>query len=107
MANHQTQHQDRLGHHVIVIGASLGGVEDLSRLSAGLPANLPVAIFLVVHTLPYARSLLPHLAWRFREKAEAMRQHGEVIREILLLSGETRAQSDVDLVELKESKVNA
>ena len=106
MANHQTQHPDRLGHLVIVVGASLGGVEDLSRLSAGLPANLPVAIFLVVHTLPYARSL-PHLAWRFREKAEAMRQHGEVIREILLLSGETLAQSDVDLVELKESKVNA
>lgn len=34
---------------IIVIGASVGGVEALRALAAGLPADLPAAVFVVLH----------------------------------------------------------
>ena len=37
---------------IVVIGSSLGGVEALMRLLAGLPANLDAAIFIVQHSSP-------------------------------------------------------
>lgn len=48
----------------IVIGASAGGLEALQRLLAGLPANLPVAIFIVLHTSGRSGSLLPQILQR-------------------------------------------
>jgi two-component system chemotaxis response regulator CheB len=54
-----------LAHDLIVIGASAGGVEALSKLVAGLPANLPAAVCVVVHLRPYSDS---HLA-RVLERA--------------------------------------
>jgi len=47
------------GHDIIVIGASSGGVEVLTRLVRTLPENLPAAIFVVLHVRPDAPSLLP------------------------------------------------
>ena len=47
------------GHDVIVVGASAGGVEAVSALVAGLPADLPAAVCIVVHLRPDAQS---HLA---------------------------------------------
>jgi two-component system, chemotaxis family, protein-glutamate methylesterase/glutaminase len=47
------------GHDIVVIGASAGGVETLERLFRALPADLPAAIFVVVH-LP--RHYPSHLA---------------------------------------------
>jgi two-component system, chemotaxis family, protein-glutamate methylesterase/glutaminase len=35
---------------VIVIGASMGGIDAVRRLLAGLPADLPATIFCVIHT---------------------------------------------------------
>src|SRR5215212_322694 len=46
---------------IVVIGASSGGVEALMRLAAGLPADLPAALFVVVHFPPMAPSILPRL----------------------------------------------
>jgi two-component system, chemotaxis family, protein-glutamate methylesterase/glutaminase len=46
-------------HDVIVVGASFGGVQALSTLLAGLPADLPAAIFIVLHVRPDAPSQLP------------------------------------------------
>ncbi len=46
-------------HDLIVIGASAGGVEAVSKLVAGLPASLPAAVCVVVHLRPYSES---HLA---------------------------------------------
>ena len=46
-------------HDLIVIGASAGGVEAISKLVAGLPANLSAAVCVVVHLRPYSES---HLA---------------------------------------------
>lgn len=49
---------------VIVLGASAGGVEALTRLCGGLPADLPAALFIVQHVAPTARSVLPELLSR-------------------------------------------
>jgi two-component system chemotaxis response regulator CheB len=47
------------GHDIIVVGASSGGVEVLTRLVRTLPENLPAAVFVVLHVRPDAPSLLP------------------------------------------------
>jgi two-component system chemotaxis response regulator CheB len=39
------------GHDIIVIGASAGGVDALRQLVAGLPKDLPAAVFVVVNML--------------------------------------------------------
>jgi len=41
-----------------VIGTSLGGVEALPRLVAGLPADLPAAVLIVQHVLPSSPNFL-------------------------------------------------
>jgi two-component system, chemotaxis family, protein-glutamate methylesterase/glutaminase len=46
------------GHDVIVVGASAGGVEAVSTLVAGLPADLQAAVCIVVHLRPDAQSRL-------------------------------------------------
>lgn len=46
------------GHDLIVVGASAGGVQALKTLVAGLPADLPAAVFVVLHITPEAPSLL-------------------------------------------------
>ena len=46
-------------HDIIVIGASAGGIEALQRLTRNLPAGLPAAVFIVVHTSPESPGLLP------------------------------------------------
>jgi two-component system, chemotaxis family, protein-glutamate methylesterase/glutaminase len=43
---------------VIVIGASMGGIEAVRRLLAGLPADLPATIFIVIHTATSGPDLL-------------------------------------------------
>ena len=48
-------------HDVIVIGASAGGVEALITLVGSLPADLPAAIFLVLHIPAQSPSLLPDI----------------------------------------------
>lgn len=48
----------------IVIGASAGGVQALCTLVAGLPANLPAAVFIVLHIRADSPSLLPGILAR-------------------------------------------
>jgi two-component system chemotaxis response regulator CheB len=48
-------------HDMIVIGASAGGVEALIKLVGSLPADLPAAIFLVLHIPAQSPSLLPDI----------------------------------------------
>lgn len=49
------------GHDVIVVGASAGGVEALIALASSLPADLPTAIFLVLHIPAQSPSMLPDI----------------------------------------------
>lgn len=51
-------------HDIIVAGASTGGVEALTALVGGLPADLPAAIFVVLHVPPTGSSLLPKILSR-------------------------------------------
>lgn len=46
---------------IIVIGASAGGVEALQEVVGSFPADLPAAVFVVVHMFPRSRSLLPEI----------------------------------------------
>src|SRR3954451_24059351 len=46
---------------IVVVGAPAGGVETLAQLAAGLPPELPAAIFVVLHLLPTAHSVLPEI----------------------------------------------
>jgi two-component system, chemotaxis family, protein-glutamate methylesterase/glutaminase len=48
----------------IVIGASAGGVEALKELVARLPADLPAAVFVVLHIPPFVASNLPAILAR-------------------------------------------
>jgi two-component system chemotaxis response regulator CheB len=49
---------------IVVVGASQGGVQALSQLTAGLPADFSATVFVVMHALPSRRSLLPHILGR-------------------------------------------
>jgi two-component system chemotaxis response regulator CheB len=50
-----------IGHDIIVIGASAGGVEALITLVRGLPADLPAALFVVLHVPAQSTSALPRI----------------------------------------------
>jgi two-component system, chemotaxis family, protein-glutamate methylesterase/glutaminase len=44
---------------IVVVGASAGGMATLEKLAAGLPADLPAAVFVVWHLSPGVQSVLP------------------------------------------------
>ena len=68
------------GHDIIVIGASSGGVEVLTRLVSTLPESLPAALFVVLHVRPDAPSLLPAILNRAGRLPAAHAVDAEPIR---------------------------
>lgn len=56
------------GHDIIVVGASAGGVEALTRLVNNLPPDLPAAIFVVLHISSQGTSVLPKILNRSVQK---------------------------------------
>jgi two-component system chemotaxis response regulator CheB len=69
-----------LGHDIVVIGASAGGVEALTTLVEGLPADLPASIFIVLHVSPYGTSALPAILRRTGRLPVKHAVDGETIR---------------------------
>jgi len=49
---------------IIVLGASAGGVEALSRVVGQLPQNIPAALVVTLHLSPFAESNLPRILER-------------------------------------------
>ncbi|MFN7948646.1 MAG: chemotaxis protein CheB [Blastocatellia bacterium] len=49
---------------IIVIGASMGGIEALKTLVSGLPPKLNASIFIVLHTAPESPGILPEVLSR-------------------------------------------
>jgi two-component system, chemotaxis family, protein-glutamate methylesterase/glutaminase len=63
----------------IVIGASAGGVQALLKLVGGLPADLPAAVFVVLHIPANSPSLLPDIIGREAKLTVARAVDGEPI----------------------------
>jgi len=65
--------------NIIVIGASLGGVEAFKKLVAGLPADMGASIFLVWHMSPHVEGILPRVLGEIASLPVAHAEHGELI----------------------------
>jgi two-component system chemotaxis response regulator CheB len=68
-----------LQRDIVVIGASAGGVEALGTFVSGLPAELPAAVFVVLHVLPGGASALPRILARRSRLPVAAATDGEPI----------------------------
>lgn len=68
------------GHDIIVIGASAGGVEALSKLIKELPSDLPAALFVVLHIPAKGPSVLPQILNRAGKLKAAHFRDGEEIK---------------------------
>jgi two-component system chemotaxis response regulator CheB len=64
---------------IVVIGASAGGIQALTTLVAGLPADFPASVLAVVHIPAYAISRLPEILSRSGPLPAAHAQQGQVI----------------------------
>src|SRR5262245_37938599 len=67
------------GHDIVVVGASAGGLDAVSKLISGLPARLPAAIFVVIHITPTATSTLASILNRVGSLPAAQAVDGQRI----------------------------
>lgn len=63
----------------IVVGTSLGGLDALNRLLQRLPADLPAAVFIVLHTHASSSGRLPEIFGRVTPLKVTYAVHGEPI----------------------------
>ncbi len=68
------------GHDIIVVGASMGGLEALRALVSGLAEDLPAALFIVWHMPAESYGLLPELLQRVSFLPVTNAQDGEPIQ---------------------------
>ena len=65
---------------IIVVGASAGGVEGVSRLVGGLPPDLPAAVFVTMHFPSHSTSVLPRILSRVGSLPASHPKDGETIQ---------------------------
>lgn len=70
----------RLERDIIMIGTSAGGLPPLKELISRLPADLPAAVFVIMHISPWHRSELPTILSRAGKLNAKHAEHGEMIR---------------------------
>ena len=68
------------GHDIIVIGASAGGVEALSKLVLQLPADLPATVLIVQHISATASGALAQILDRAGPLPATLAQDGETFK---------------------------
>jgi two-component system, chemotaxis family, protein-glutamate methylesterase/glutaminase len=74
------------GHRdLVVIGASAGGVEVLTRVVKGLPTDLRAAICIVLHVAPGSPSMLAHILGRAGPLSCRSARDGERLRQGVIL----------------------
>jgi len=66
-------------HDIVVVGASAGGVEALAELAASLPADLPAAVFVVLHVSATGTSALPEILSRHGPLPASHAKDGELV----------------------------
>jgi two-component system chemotaxis response regulator CheB len=66
---------------IIVVGASAGGIEAVSKLLHEIPASFPAAIFVVIHLSPDVESMIPSILGRATRLEIVRARNGEPIRE--------------------------
>lgn len=69
-----------LMERIVVVGASAGGVSALEKLTAGLPADFPAAVIVVLHLPVGYKSLLPGILSRAGPLAVSDAQDGMELR---------------------------
>ena len=62
---------------IVVVGASAGGIEALREVLAGLPSDLPAAVFVVLHMPPSGGRSLPAILARSTELMVKASEDGE------------------------------
>ena len=68
-----------IGHDIVAIGASEGGFEALKRLVGGLPADLPAAVFVVVHLGEGSPGMVPSILDRAGPLEAAHAEDGDSV----------------------------
>src|SRR4051812_16046878 len=66
-------------HRIILIGASAGGVDALTAIASGLPADFPAPILVVLHIGKHP-SILPELLARAGRLGASHAVHGELLK---------------------------
>jgi two-component system chemotaxis response regulator CheB len=59
--NWPEQQERAMGNRIVVIGASLSGIDALCRLIAALPENFPAPILITQHVASHSPGMLPHI----------------------------------------------